>query len=212
MITSIKIHAGPPTAPSPVDDNNIKKSVDENIYEGPIDFSHSIDTEDSTVRCATVYGSPVGNERSINYTVNDGSPVDDERSLDYTVDDIISVNDKRSVDFTIDEEPNNDGKAVWDTDDGITINRELLPMTKPPSFIPFKASPMPPDTLLDDNEEEEGYSDDECPFGVAHSPSELHVKYQDEDEEDQQYYEEHYTLVAWLEQPSWRTCLRQLSA
>ncbi|KAJ1095553.1 hypothetical protein NDU88_000715 [Pleurodeles waltl] len=45
-----------------------------------------------------------------------------------------------------------------------------------------KVTPFPPHHLLDDESEEEGL------FGVAHSPSELHVKYQDDDQDDDQYY------------------------
>ncbi|KAJ1103431.1 hypothetical protein NDU88_000854 [Pleurodeles waltl] len=47
-----------------------------------------------------------------------------------------------------------------------------------------KVSTLPPRNFIDSEESEK---DDDGPFGAAHSPSELHVKYQEEENDDEYY-------------------------
>lgn len=54
---------------------------------------------------------------------------------------------------------------------------------------PAVVSPLPPSKFFEE-------SDDVGMFGPAHSPSQLHVKYQDDDEDDyESYYQQEYILL-----------------
>ncbi|KAJ1085071.1 hypothetical protein NDU88_005204 [Pleurodeles waltl] len=72
--------------------------------------------------------------------------------------------------------------------------KSLQEMLSPSHTSPSRVSPAPRGYLLHDDEEEEHkeeYSEDRL-FEVAHSPSDIRIKCQEEDEEDQQYYEKQY--------------------
>ena len=59
----------------------------------------------------------------------------------------------------------------------------------PSITYPSNVSLLPPSHVFD--EEESEY--EEGPFGDAHSPSELNIKYQTQDEEEDYYQEDYYT-------------------
>ena len=53
---------------------------------------------------------------------------------------------------------------------------------------PIKVSPLPPSNIFDDKDEGEFDSDDDGQFGSVHTPSELNIKYLQDNEDD---YTEH---------------------
>ena len=57
---------------------------------------------------------------------------------------------------------------------------------------PNKVLPLPPSYIFDDNEDD---SQEENAFGLAHSPSKLHMKYRQDDEDEDEYDAEYYTLT-----------------
>ena len=58
---------------------------------------------------------------------------------------------------------------------------------------PSKVFPLPPSYIFDEDDSEDG-DDFQCSaFGSAHSPSELHIKYQPHDDEDDFEEEEYYS-------------------